>query len=98
MTGAYGSKWGNKIADFVFLPNISFIIAFTALEVLENQMWRVYIAGQIYKLTPSYGLNWVIKCIFALYLLCYCFNSFRMYEVFTRILDIRSYLHPDPPL
>ena len=26
----YGSNWGHKIADFVFLPYISFILAFRA--------------------------------------------------------------------
>ena len=32
LTRLYGSNLGHKIADFVFLPYISFIIAFTALE------------------------------------------------------------------
>ena len=32
LTPLYGSNWGNKIADFVFLSYISFIIAFTTLE------------------------------------------------------------------
>ena len=30
----YGSNWGHKIADFVFLPFISFILAFRALECI----------------------------------------------------------------
>ena len=29
----YGSYWGHKIGDFVFLPYISFIVAFTAYNV-----------------------------------------------------------------
>ena len=28
----YESNWGHKISDFVFLPFISFFLAFTALE------------------------------------------------------------------
>ena len=32
----YGSNWGNKIADFVFLPYITFINAFTALECIKR--------------------------------------------------------------
>ena len=32
----YGSNWGNKIADFKFLPYISFIVAFIALECIER--------------------------------------------------------------
>ena len=31
----YGSNWDHKIADFVFLPYISFILAFTALECIK---------------------------------------------------------------
>ena len=30
----YGSNWGHKIANFVFLPYIAFILAFTALETI----------------------------------------------------------------
>ena len=30
------SNWGHKIGDFVFLPYISFIYAFTALECIKN--------------------------------------------------------------
>ena len=32
----YGSNWAHKFADFVFLPYISFIIAFIALECIER--------------------------------------------------------------
>ena len=32
----YGSNWGHKIADFVFLPLISFILAFTVLECIKR--------------------------------------------------------------
>ena len=32
----YGSKWGHKIADFVFLPYIYFILAFRALECIKR--------------------------------------------------------------
>ena len=32
----YGSIWGHKIADLVFLPFISFILAFTALECIKR--------------------------------------------------------------
>ena len=31
----YGSNWGHKIADFVSLPFISFIFAFTALDCIK---------------------------------------------------------------
>ena len=31
-----GSNWGHKVADFVFLPYISFIIAFTVLECIKR--------------------------------------------------------------
>ena len=34
--GPYGSNWGHKIEDFVCLPHISFIIAFTALECIKR--------------------------------------------------------------
>ena len=33
---AYGSNWGHKIADLVFLPFISFILSFTALESIKR--------------------------------------------------------------
>ena len=32
----YGSKWGHKIANFVFLPYIPFILAFRALECIKR--------------------------------------------------------------
>ena len=32
----YGSNWGHKIADFLFLPYISFILAFRALEYIKR--------------------------------------------------------------
>ena len=32
----YGSNWGHKIADFVFLPFISFILAFKASECIKR--------------------------------------------------------------
>ena len=35
-TPSYESNLGHKIADFVFLPCIYFILAFTALECIKN--------------------------------------------------------------
>ena len=32
----YGSNWGHKIADFEFLPYISFIVAFIPSECIKN--------------------------------------------------------------
>ena len=32
----YGSNWGHEIADFVLFPYTSFIIAFTAFNVLRG--------------------------------------------------------------
>ena len=32
----YGSNWGNKIANLVFLPYISFILAFSALDCIKR--------------------------------------------------------------
>ena len=32
----YRSNWGHKIADFVFLPFISFILPFRALECIKR--------------------------------------------------------------
>ena len=32
----YGSNGGHKIADFVFLPFISFVLAFRALECIKR--------------------------------------------------------------
>ena len=36
LTSPYGSNWGHKIPYFVFLPYISFILAFTALECIKR--------------------------------------------------------------
>ena len=36
LTSPYGSNWGHKIAYFVFLPYISFILAFRALEYIKR--------------------------------------------------------------
>ena len=33
-THPFGTNWGHKIADFVFLPYVSFITAFRALECI----------------------------------------------------------------
>ena len=35
----YGSDWSHKIADFVFLPYISFILAFRALKC-NDRYWE----------------------------------------------------------
>ena len=35
----YGSNWGHKIADFEFLPYISFTVAFIASECI-NRYWE----------------------------------------------------------
>ena len=35
----YGSNWGHKIADFEFLPYISFIVAFIASECIKRY-WK----------------------------------------------------------
>ena len=32
----YGSNWGHKIADFEFLPYISFIVAFIPSKCIKN--------------------------------------------------------------
>ena len=32
----YGLSWGYEIADFVFLPYIAFVIAFTILECIKR--------------------------------------------------------------
>ena len=32
----YALNWGHKIADSVFLPHISFIVPFTALECITR--------------------------------------------------------------
>ena len=36
LTPPYGLNWGHKIIDFVFLPYISFILAFRALEYIKR--------------------------------------------------------------
>ena len=41
-TPPYGSNWGHKIADFVFLPLISFILAFRVLECIKRY-WEPYV-------------------------------------------------------
>ena len=38
----HGSNWGHKIADIVFLSDISFIIAFTALESIKRYLGTIY--------------------------------------------------------
>ena len=38
----YGSKWGHKIADFEFLPYISFIVAFIASECIKRYWESIY--------------------------------------------------------
>ena len=35
-TPPYGPNWGHKIADFEFLPYISFIVAFIASECIKR--------------------------------------------------------------
>ena len=65
LTPPCGSNWGHKIADFVFLPYISFVIGFYSFrmysQVLGHSMPTVYIASQIYYLTPFMGQTGVIK-------------------------------------
>ena len=36
LTPPYGSNWGHKIAALEFLPYISFIVAFIALECITR--------------------------------------------------------------
>ena len=36
-----GSNWGHKIADFEFLPYISFIVAFIASECIKRYWERI---------------------------------------------------------
>ena len=38
----YGSNWGHKIADFEFLPYISFIVAFIASECIKRYWESIY--------------------------------------------------------
>ena len=55
----------------MFLPYISFIIAFRALEYIKRYMCRVYIAGQIYPDLHPYGSNWghkIADFVFFLYI------------------------------
>ena len=37
----YGSNWGHKIADFEFLPYISFIVAFIGSECIKRYWERI---------------------------------------------------------
>ena len=39
---SYGSNWGHKIADFVFLPYVYFILAFRALECIKRYWETLY--------------------------------------------------------
>ena len=39
---SYGSNWGHKIADFEFLPYISFIVAFIASECIKRYWESIY--------------------------------------------------------
>ena len=84
----YGSNLGHKIADIVFLPVISFIIAFTALECIMmywDTLFGVYIAVQIYPLTPLMGKTGVVK-VFA-------FLPFITFVIaFTALECIKRYL------
>ena len=39
LTPPYGSNWAHKIANFLFLPHMSFgFFAFTALECINRQL------------------------------------------------------------
>ena len=38
----YGSNWGHKIANFEFLPSISFIVAFIASECIKRYWESIY--------------------------------------------------------
>ena len=38
----YGSNWDHKIADFEFLPYISFIVAFIASEYIKRYWESIY--------------------------------------------------------
>ena len=38
----YGSNWSHKIADFEFLPYISFIVAFIASECIKRYWESIY--------------------------------------------------------
>ena len=41
----YVSNWGHKIADLVFFPYISFILAFKALECIQRY-WDTICEGK----------------------------------------------------
>ena len=60
----YGSNWDHKIADFLFLPYISFIIAFT--DYVKRDLPKPYVESlyswsHLYPLTPLMGYTVVIK-------------------------------------
>ena len=40
---SYGLNWSRKIGDFVFLPYISFILAFRALECIKRYWETIYV-------------------------------------------------------
>ena len=61
-------------------------------EVLENHMWRVYRASQIYPLTPLYGSNWGHKVADIVAFTALEWNSYK------ESLDSWSHLPPDPLL
>ena len=54
----YGLNLGHKIADFVFLPYISFILAFRALNILRG-IGKSYVKS-LYSWSdlPPCGSNW----------------------------------------
>ena len=58
----YGSNWGHKIADFEFLPYISFIVAFIASECIQRYWESIYGESKwLVSFTPrppAYGSNW----------------------------------------
>ena len=61
-TPPYGSNWGHKIADFEFLPYISFIVAFIASECIKRY-WESICGESKYPVSftprpPPYGPNW----------------------------------------
>ena len=86
----YGSNWGHKIADFVFLPYISFILAFRALAcikrywetICEESSWLVRFTP-----TPTYGSNWGHKIA---YFVCFPYISFIL--AFRALECINRYL------
>ena len=98
----YGSNWGHKIVDFVFLPYISFIIAFTALECIKRY-WETICGESNYPgpPPPPHGANWGHK-IADLILLPYisfiiAFTALE-WNSYKESLDSRSDLPPDPLL